>query len=334
MVGQRPNAGLIIGILASLVLHGAAAALLTGFSDLTTDPERLALLELREPADVGIERSDAVTVTWIGFETETAHAAALAETEQAEVAPVPAASAAPAPTVPEPIEEPTPGPDPTPDPIEVAESDQTPQTPPARVVPLRDWQEASAQVAASLTRTFAQAAREFAARAEAAMDEARASESALQQGDPTDAEPGEAEETEVVDAAPTPRPTPDAISDPREADATSTEFHAVYRPGRPLAAEGLELTTVRPAYNINTVVTYGPLKYRPRDVLVEFWFGPDGRVHQLSILSSSGVAEVDREIRKASAKWRAKGAAIDALPRGLPYAHEDAVVKRRILFRL
>src|SRR5690606_35683094 len=73
-------------------------------------------------------------------------------------------------------------------------------------------------------------------------------------------------------------------------------------PGKPLAARGLRIQTVRPKWS-----TYALATANPNDVAVRIWFDATGRVTKATIIQSSGRDDVDRPILDAVYRWRATG---------------------------
>jgi hypothetical protein len=100
-----------------------------------------------------------------------------------------------------------------------------------------------------------------------------------------------------------------AIADTRESDAVARQPIATAIPGRPLAANGLEITTVRPRWPISTRVTR-----EPANPTVRLTFGRSGRVTHVEFVKSTGFEDVDEPLRTALYQWRAKGAALASLP--------------------
>lgn len=124
--------------------------------------------------------------------------------------------------------------------------------------------------------------------------------------------------------APTPAPQPGPAEGPgdgedepdvgdasdRESDATSVIEvpREVWRAGRPLAARGLELQTVRPVLTELTQLTA-----RFGNPLVEIRFGRNGRPRSATIIESSGDRRVDEPILDSLYRWRARGARLGEL---------------------
>lgn len=99
------------------------------------------------------------------------------------------------------------------------------------------------------------------------------------------------------------------ILDSRESDATAKTPIPNAIPGRPLAAHGLEITTVRPRWPISTRVTRDPA-----NPTVRITFSRAGRVIGVEFLKSTGFDDVDEPLRTALYQWTARGAALASIP--------------------
>ncbi|RMD66298.1 MAG: hypothetical protein D6824_01155 [Planctomycetota bacterium] len=99
-----------------------------------------------------------------------------------------------------------------------------------------------------------------------------------------------------------------ALRSPRESDAFSRRTAIVARLGRPVVAEGVSITTVRPRFSL-----YTRLVANPRNPLVEVQFDRRGVVRHARIVESSGRVDVDDPVLDAVYRWKAKGKAIEAL---------------------
>jgi hypothetical protein len=103
------------------------------------------------------------------------------------------------------------------------------------------------------------------------------------------------------------------VSD-KEAIATSIREAPVVRPGRVLAAKGLEISTRRPRFGVATRMTRAP-----KNPVVEITFGPDGRVKRATFVTdgsavyNTGSDEVDQPLLNAVYSWTAKGKSISEL---------------------
>lgn len=99
------------------------------------------------------------------------------------------------------------------------------------------------------------------------------------------------------------------LLDPRESDAVARTAIPDAIPGRPLAASGLQITTVRPRWPVSTRVTRDPV-----NPTVRMTFSRAGRVTQVEFVKSTGFEDVDEPLRTALYKWTATGAPLAALP--------------------
>lgn len=292
---------LLAALVTSLAIHLLAGLAITS-PWLRAQPacDRQATIEpppglIPAPPRLGIERSRAVTVTWVGFETPTEHEAKQSEVEQAALTPAPGlaelAAADPAPPAPEP------GP-----PSEPARSaDSTPAAlPPSRPsIPM----DALAPVA------IAPPTQMQTDTLEAEPASLSAAEPRVQQAEP-DAPATPATPSRVRSGRP-------GIEDQRESDAAARQKPLRYTPGKPIAAEGIEITTVRPDFG-----TAVRMLANPQDPLVIIEFRSDGHVQRARFARSgtrvlgTGNPYVDGAILDAIYRWTARGAAIDALPEG------------------
>lgn len=118
---------------------------------------------------------------------------------------------------------------------------------------------------------------------------------------------------------------PGEVSD-KQADPTALEATIDIRPGRPAAAQGLEITTRRPQFTRLTRVTV-----YPKNPLLKVTIDRRGRVAKVEILESSGADDVDLPVINAVYQWTAKGKALDDLAADNPEA--GITVKIRILLR-
>jgi TonB family protein len=81
--------------------------------------------------------------------------------------------------------------------------------------------------------------------------------------------------------------------------------------GKPAAAQGLFIRTVRPSFRYITRATA-----HPSDPLVKVEFRPDGTVEQVHLEQSSGNERVDRAITDAVFMWTAEGERLEKLVEG------------------
>lgn len=104
------------------------------------------------------------------------------------------------------------------------------------------------------------------------------------------------------------------LPDDRQADATSTEPHLVYAPGKPLARAGLRIRTVRPIFDVTTRIV--ELPHARRRPVVSVTFLRDGSVLKASFLPgrSTGIDSIDEPILTAVFRWIASGSDLDAIP--------------------
>ncbi len=231
----------------------------------------------RDRTPLGIDRSDATTITWIGFEEPTPNEARRSTIEQAAQ--------------------------------EIGGG--RPAAPAIRRV-LREAQERATDAARGAIRAMERAAREIelasAARDAPAVERDRTETEPA--GEPRD---GDAAEAARVDPAPVARAAERPGNADRQADAVSIEEPVEIEWGRPIAAEGLEILTRKKGPNYSA---YTRVATRPDPPLVEISFDPDGRVAYVEFVRSSGVADVDRPLKDAIYAWGARGERIDALGPG------------------
>ncbi len=89
---------------------------------------------------------------------------------------------------------------------------------------------------------------------------------------------------------------------PKEADAASTTPTIEIRPGKPAAAQGIEINTKRPNFTRLTRVTAFP-----QNPLVKVTFNRLGMVSKVILAESSGVPDVDGPVVNAVYQWTARG---------------------------
>lgn len=104
---------------------------------------------------------------------------------------------------------------------------------------------------------------------------------------------------------------PGESGDPADREAPAVTANPVKNAdlGRPLAAEGLNIRTVRPTFSNVTLATA-----RPRNPVVQIDFRQNGIPIRVIVIESSGHEQVDTDIRTALYRWRASGAALEQLP--------------------
>jgi hypothetical protein len=254
---------------------------------------------IRQPeVRLGIARSAAHTMAWLGFEEPTEHQAPLRKTEQSEMtlaAPGPKVAAA-SPSQPEPTPQPTPH-----------------------------------QISQAWQRTIEAGASRVAVAMEAAAR--RLSELGRELPDPRStagAASKPAEETPPPPPPPSPAVTSadsggggqhDGMKADKEAIATAVRKAPSVKPGQVVAAEGLEVFTREPRWSVSTLMTR-----RPRNPTVEITFGRDGRVRKAEFVRkgsesyNTGWAEVDQPLLSAIYGWSAKGKALGELDPNDPEA--------------
>ncbi|MEO1582962.1 MAG: hypothetical protein AAFR96_00115 [Planctomycetota bacterium] len=276
-----------IALALSAAIHAAALAALLSYPDAELNAgASVRQVTNTDTATPGIEASDAVTVSWIGFSDPTPHAAPEAEADQAQVSPD---AGVPSPVIADAAEQAVRA-------VERVEEQ------------IRDLAERGAVLAEALRDTSI-VARRRAEAIEAAQRVAEARERREQQQASRDDEP--------------------ALPDEREAAAASATGDLVYRPGRPLAREGLEILTVLP--NFDGATTVIELRSVRRELAVAISFAKDGSAREVTFVDGgSGFASVDGPIKNAAFRWRARGTDLDRLPADDP----DAVVVVRIRFDL
>lgn len=254
---------------------------------------------------LGIERSNAATITWIGFETPTPHSAPEADTEQ------PALTRdAPSP------------------PPQVAQihaegtfsTEQNGSSP--RPEEAEGEQPAAAMVTAEAAPrpvadplTLAEALRDRATPIVEAVLKGLAA--ARPESTPVE-EVREAERagTEAATHAPAPASAaappvprePTAEQSPRESDPFALEKPVVVHPGRPAAAEGLEIETRHLRLSLYSQVIAPPGRVR-----VLATFNRQGRVTDVEFVKRTGIAVIDEPILNCVFSWRARGRALEAL---------------------
>ncbi len=296
------------GIVASVVLHAAGGVLIAwgpvggkpadGFGELVTEARQ----EREEEIRPGIEQSRAMTLTWLGFSDPTPHSAEQSVTEQAAMSPAPA----PMPTDPSP---PTLSGAPT---SVAAEDTVEPPAAAPEPEPITEQVLAAADAGETIEgeATEAEAEQAVAVAATESVDEPTA--------EPADKPSPDSAQTAAAAASDEPAPeqpiepklsgdAPGVQAD-KQAQATSTKPVAKVEPGKPAAAEGLDIRTVRPKWTTLTRLTAAP-----RNPVAVVKFGKSGRVIHAALLHSTGVADVDGPLVDSLYLWSAKGEALEAL---------------------
>ncbi len=315
--GGASRGWLAAGGLLSVALHVLVGVLAVAWARgepgaAPTEPADEPLMQREDmPTPLGLQSSRKVSINWLGFETPTEHRAELAETEQ------PALSMAPMGEPPTEQASPTIGEGASARaPVAPAESAATPggvvgppaPTEPSRALVVQPRESEDAQVAAALEM------------GPPALPEPRdplagagGGGGSGERGAPSggDDQPGEPSDRESVATA-----LKEAI------DLTDW--------GRPLARQGLEVTTVRPRWSVTT-----RLARMPRNPVVLIRFGADGTVRSAEFLRdkrlvfSTGFEDVDGPLMDAIYRWKASGEAIEALGEGETHQVSVRVVLRR-----
>ncbi len=136
-------------------------------------------------------------------------------------------------------------------------------------------------------------------------------------------EPAAPSHTQPPGADPRPDDTPAPVrgegvgrKSDRESDPTSIDREIKQEElGPPLSAKGLEIKTVRPRFT-----HYTRLTARPIDPTVRLRFDRSGKVAEVTMTRSSGIADVDRPLLDALYQWRAAGVELERIPEGDPTA--------------
>jgi len=347
-------AGFLAWVAGSLAVHIGAAGVLAWAID--ADALAHAATEQRDnPPEVGIERSDHVTLTWIGFEQPTPHDAPKAKVDQPfetrdaapsssqgmpkSDEPSPEASEAvtetvsPEPSTESPEDEPRSPAATEPSESQVADDSPASETdgralPSGEALPIAPLSE---RLGLRSTRPD----RGLGAPADGSNpDESPQKPRPEAQAPPSDeqlqARPAQGRpDADPERPSPTTAParsagsTPDArtgdVSD-RESDPSAQDPPIEFTPGRPVAAEGLTIRTrVPPRHSIVTRLV--SLASRP---VFELSFRRDGTVAWVRTVRSSGDPDVDGPWINALYQWRATGEALDRLDPADP----DAMVRR------
>lgn len=262
----------------------------------------------RPPIRLGIERSNTVTMTWLGFATPTEHSARQSEVEQS------ALSATPAPAI-------TPAPDPAPSESVRAESAPEASARSSRVL----------VAVRSLAQTIGERAVEVAQIAEQAiavgLEDAAAAILVEASGADSTATPT----TTSGETSAEPSGSP-GLQAPKESPPTALDSAIRVVPGKVAAGQGLEIFTQRPRWPLTTLALRAP-----RNPVLQITFGPDGRVTDARFARdgqrelSTGFSDVDEPLLTAVYRWTARGKALDELPADDPKA--GVTVNLRIILQ-
>lgn len=267
-------------VVASIGLHVMVFGLLPALSGKPNGAMSNLTTADHQPPKVmrlGRERSDAVSITWLGFERADVaeHVAEPSDMVQAAseaqdpksgelgaaenlAAPDPALASAP-PALP--VSPPLPA------------SSSTAAAPPSTPQPAPDPRGVLPRATQALASMFADA--RAAARSPATSE----------QGGLAEATPGD-----------------------RESDAFSMDQPLEYTPGRPVAGGGLEIKTRRPNWSISA-----RMLSLPSNPVVRLTFKADGTVARVEFISTTGFESVDEPLRSALYDWRANGEGIRRL---------------------
>ncbi|GEM_PF-804727 len=288
------------------------------FEDFSTDPDR------PEPRFVALGNPDSrvASLTWIGYEEFEEMWAPPSEIDQAEQDPNDPGE----PTVPE---------QPVPDPSDELNSTEPKPVPPAEE-PLAEADDALELLAPEVAPTpetvgevgppdynelfeLVDAIEDLASDIPRfnpieALRNLRTSRAADRTEAPEASEPSRPDTptTEVVDASSPNDPPVSGQSGQnadRESDAAAVQPVKNADLGKPLAAEGLTIRTVRPDFSNVTLATA-----RPRNPVVRIDFRRNGKPIRVVVIKSSGHEQVDIDVRKALYAWRASGEALLQLP--------------------
>jgi hypothetical protein len=103
------------------------------------------------------------------------------------------------------------------------------------------------------------------------------------------------------------------IESDRESDAAAVKVISADRLGKPLAAKGLNITTVRPRWSTSTMMIASP-----KNPMVRIEFKRNGRVAEAKFIDgySTGSIDIDEPLLDAIHRWTAKGKPLEELPPG------------------
>lgn len=282
----------------------------------------------------GVERSEAVTLTWLGFEEPTPHEARPSEVEQAALSLAPPTEERP------PAEAPAEGAAPEatetePSPTEAAptepraEVDSDSAGPPEEAPPDAAEPESAAELHGK-RQEDARPVLDPALEGLFSLDPPGSEVSTLEDAPPIE-RPDRPVEPQGEASPPNDRGRPreaaaappeaganepirerEGIASEAEAPPTSRETPAEVRPGKPLAAQGLRIKTRVPAsFTIPT-----RLLGAARRPVYAVSFDHRGVVRRVELVRSSGNPDVDAPWEQALYHWEAEGAPLGRLPRG------------------
>lgn len=116
----------------------------------------------------------------------------------------------------------------------------------------------------------------------------------------------------------------------KESPASALKRAVKYRPGRPVAVQGLELTTVEPRWPVSVRLTTSPrnplmvIHFDRRGIVTRVDFVKD---EKRGIVYSTGEPAVDEPLRTALFQWRAKGEELTRIPADDPNATISIVME-------
>lgn len=307
MTCRRDNPWTILGwLLVSVVIH-AGAALYAGscaWGARQETPGDLDDSRVTHPEDVrpGIERSDAMVISWIGFDEPTPHSATPSDYDQPALTLDPGSpSATPI------VESPAPGPEVAATPAPTAHDLERAM----RVIGARVEQ--SAAVIADGGRHLRDSARESVAPLRELlarlMRTPTSPVSSTAQVDPAEPRPAATPAERTQSPADGGKGEQGAPSDRESAPVSIANVPIQMRElGNPLAAAGLDIKTIRPRFT-----HYTQLTVRPNNPLIRVEFDRGGRVVKAELLESSGHRDVDNPILDAVYRWTAAGKPLETL---------------------
>jgi hypothetical protein len=116
----------------------------------------------------------------------------------------------------------------------------------------------------------------------------------------------------------------------KESPAAALKRAVKYRPGRPLAVQGLEVRTVEPRFPVAVRLTSSPrnpvvtIHFNRRGVVTRAEFLKDD---EKKIVYSTGTPAMDEPLLTAIYQWRAKGRELESLPTDDPDATVSFVME-------
>jgi len=322
----------LAGVALSVLLHagGVATFWQLGTREVraaSPGPESMLLLpdepEKPRALALGIEHSDAHTNTWKGFAEATEHSAPVSTTEQAALSMDPGAfgsgAAAGVSESPEGAPQPksaSPDLDQR-DPPQVAPVQLHPLQPAVTTVePVAVGAASEGLIVLPPVQPLVQQIEPFQARPVQPVEETTSERREVLETPPAPPDLDQPAETVVIQqsagAGGQPRAIPGEKSD-EESVATAIRNAMEYRPGRPVAREGLQVKTVLPRWSATTRVVA-----RPENAIVRIEFSRSGRVIMAEFVKhdgkvGTGYKDVDGPLLDAVYRWTAKGKDLEAL---------------------